>query len=146
MNQQTHAAESGKNPLLEKLRDRFSYRGQTVGEMMLARAKKNSFPIGIANRSDMRDITSESCITRANFLPRSCAAAVAYPSRAMCSPIHSQKINPCVLLAMLLCIGILAYLLVAGIRYNLPSGITPGLWEQEIEKTAILPGGVFPTV
>lgn len=109
------------NPLYEKLYNRFSCSGKTVGEMMLYRAREASASVGGREKDELRDITAESCITRANFLPKGTeGGAVALHARR---PAFSlRRINPFAALALLLSLFILSYLLFAGISHNLPKG------------------------
>ena len=105
-----------ENPLYEKLCSRFSYSGKTVGEMMLCRAREAGF-VTAPKHTDLKEITVESCVTRANSLPR--AAAVAAP--VVARPLFSaHRINPCAALAVVLFFFILAYLLFAGISHRIP--------------------------
>ena len=111
----TDRSVGSTNPLYEKLYNRFSYDGKTVGEMMLARARESS----MAGKSNVNlcDITAESAITKANFLPRSTAAemAIRRPAR---TPFLRSRINPSAALAIVLAFFIFAYLFIAGISYH----------------------------
>ena len=112
-----------QNPLYEKLSRRFSYSGQTVGEMMLSRAA--ACGEGGAAREDVHGLTTESMIVRANHLPR---------------PAKSRRVAACVgrvfpffrisassLMALLLSFVILSYVFFAGIHHNSPLLAPPEL-------------------
>ena len=103
------------NPLYEKLYNRFSYDGQTVGEMMLARAGAQTASGG-KHTVHLCDVTAESSITKANSLPRHTAeTAVRRPAR----PAFSRsRINPSAALAVVLAFFIFVYLFVAGINHH----------------------------
>ena len=109
-----------ENPLYEKLYNRFSYSGKTVGEMMLSRARTTAS--SKVKDSHLRDITAETCITRANLLPRTDAVAPA-PQATMRRPGAVRRTNPCALLGVLLLVFIFGYLLLSGIRHY--TGTTP---------------------
>ena len=104
------------NPLYEKLYNRFSYDGKTVGEMMLARARASATASGNPT-AGICDITAESTITTANFLPRTAAAEVAIRRPAR-SPFSLRRINPSAALAVVLAFLILVYLFVAGVSHH----------------------------
>ena len=104
------------NPLYEKLCSRFSYGGKTVGEMMLCRAREAGFATE-TKRSDLKELTVESCVTRANSLPRSDASASPVAARPLFSV---RRFNPCAALGLILFLFIFAYLLVAGISHRRP--------------------------
>ena len=104
------------NPLYEKLSARFSYDGKTVGEMMLARARQSA-PISGTPNASLCDVTAESSITMANFLPRAGAAEMAL--RRPARPCFSwSRINPSAALAVVLAFFIITYLFVAGISHH----------------------------
>lgn len=107
------------NPLYEKLYNRFSYSGKTVGEMMLTRARANG---ATAKKTNLCDITAEACITRANLLPRADAVTAA-PQACVRRPGAVRRANPCALLGILLLVFIFGYLLLSGIRHY--TGTTP---------------------
>ena len=104
------------NPLYEKLYNRFSYDGKTVGEMMLARAKEHAASHGKPT-TNICDITAESTITKANFLPRPCAAETAI-RRPAHTAFSLHRINPSAVLAIVLAMFIFVYLCVAGINHR----------------------------
>ncbi len=106
-----------ENPLYEKLCSRFSYSGKTVGEMMLCRAREAGY-VTETKRSDLKELTVESCVTRANSLPRSHSTAAPAAARPLFS---ARRINPCAALGLVLFLFIVAYLLVAGISHRIPS-------------------------
>lgn len=117
----TNRSVGTENPLYEKLCTRFSYDGMTVGEMMLARAKEQA-PLCGSPAANLCDVTAESTITRANFLPRGGAAEIAL--RRPARPAFSwSRINPSAALAVALAFFIIAYLFVAGISHH--SDFTP---------------------
>ena len=113
------SAVTTENPLYEKLYHRFSCNGKTVGEMMLSRAKSSGSGTG-HDRSELRDLTAERCITCANLLPREGAAA-ARVAPAFVRPFALLRRDPCAILALFLSVFIFSYLLVAGIRQKEPS-------------------------
>lgn len=103
------------NPLYERLYNRFSYSGKTVGEMMLLRARREGAD-GTPKNSNLIDMTAETCITRANLLPKSADTHV----RAKAVHAFSlRRLNPCALLSFVLFAVICFYLLFAGIRQSL---------------------------
>ena len=104
------------NPLYDKLCSRFSYSGKTVGEMMLSRAREAGF-VTETKHSDLKELTVESCVTRANSLPRSYTAAAPVAARPLFSV---RRFNPCAALGVVLFLFIVAYLLVAGISHRIP--------------------------
>ncbi len=104
------------NPLYEKLCSRFSYSGKTVGEMMLCRAREAGFAPE-AKHSDLKELTVESCVTRANSLPRSSASAAPVATRPLFSV---RRFNPCAALGLVLFLFIFAYLLVSGLTHRIP--------------------------
>ncbi len=132
------------NPLYEKLRERFSYRGLTVGEMMLCRAKNSGGSIGSAAHNDPRDLTAEATITRATQLPKSGAAAAALPFGSMLSSTPSQKLSPCALLASLLCLTLLVFLLFSGIRQTRRTGLQSYAQQPAVAQVAMLPDADEP--
>lgn len=132
------------NPLYEKLYNRFSYSGKTVGEMMLSRARAAG---GVkVKESNLCDITAETCITRANLLPRADAVA-ATPQACVRRPGAARRLNPCALLGVLLLVFIFGYLLLSGIRHY--TGTSPeifpvfpsaevALYEPTVDTTRLL--------
>ena len=104
------------NPLYEKLCSRFSYSGKTVGEMMLCRAREAGFATD-PKRFDLKELTVESCVTRANSLPRPHTSTAPVTARPLFSV---RRINPCAALGLVLFLFIFAYLLVAGISHRIP--------------------------
>ncbi|MBO7293547.1 MAG: hypothetical protein J6T24_05840 [Clostridia bacterium] len=115
--------KAAENPLYEKLYNRFSYSGKTVGEMMLSRARTT----GAAKVKDshLRDITAETCITRANLLPRADGMTAA-PQTCVRRPGAVRRTNPCALLGVLLLVFIFGYLLLSGIRHY--TGTSPAVF------------------
>ena len=109
-----------ENPLYEKLYHRFSYSGKTVGEMMLCRAREASASVGATEKSELRDLTAEACITRANLLPKATEAGGAVAIRKGRSLFSRHYINPFAALALLISVLILSYLLITGIQHNSP--------------------------
>ncbi len=103
------------NPLYEKLYNRFSYSGKTVGEMMLSRAREE----GKVKSSELSEITAETCITRANALPKKEGGTACVAVRRPLA-FSLRRINPSAALAVLLLSFIVAYLLVAGISHRIP--------------------------
>ena len=124
------------NPLYEKLCSRFSYDGKTVGEMMLARAGEHAAASG-KHTVHLCDVTAESSITKANFLPRHTAeATIRRPAR----PAFSRsRINPSAALAILLAFFIFAYLFIAGINqhtdFATPDVISASAVEVEAQES-----------
>ena len=124
------------NPLYEKLYNRFSYDGKTVGEMMLARAGEHA--ASGKPTVHLCDVTAESSITQANFLPRHTAeAAIRRPAR----PAFSRsRINPSAALAIVLAFFIFVYLFIAGINHHTdfatPDVISASAVEMEAQETA----------
>lgn len=98
------------NPLHEKLYFRFSYSGKTVGEMMRSRAEAEA---GKIKKNEVLDTTAESCITRANSLPRE---HIGFGARAI-PQTHTalRRVHPCSVIAFVLFLMICSYLLFAGI-------------------------------
>ena len=121
---------TAENPLYKKLCSRFSYSGKTVGEMMLSRAREAGYASGI-KRSDIKDMTVESCVTRANSLPRAHSGSAYAVTRPLFS---ARRINPCAALAVALFVLILSYLLVAGLTHRAPTfdGAQPDLPVHEV--------------
>ena len=111
------ATATAKNPLFDKLCTRFSYSGKTVGEMMLSRAREAGYTTE-HKPCDLKEMTVESHITRANSLPRAQEAASAVAVRPL---FTARRINPCAALAIALFMFILTYLLIAGISHRTPS-------------------------
>lgn len=105
----------GENPLYQKLCSRFSYDGKSVGEMMLARA--DEYAAGGRPTASYCDVTAESSITQANFLPRP-GAAEAVVRRPYRPAFSRSRINPSAALAMVLAFFIIAYLFIAGINHH----------------------------
>ena len=105
-----------ENPLYEKLYHRFSYGGKTVGEMMRTRAREAAANAG-RERTELNELTAESCITRANFLPREEAAAL--PSYGTATAVAlPRRLSPTAVLALLLMTFVLSFLLISGIRHS----------------------------
>ncbi len=119
-----------ENPLYEKLYHRFSCDGKTVGEVMLCRARAASGGVGGHERCELRDITAERCITRANLLPREGTGTAAI-ARPFCRPLALLCKSPCALIALFLSVFILSYLLVSGIRHNTPAVGEPFLAAED---------------
>lgn len=118
-----HPSKATENPLYEKLYNRFSYSGKTVGEVMLSRARTTgTFKTKASSLSDM---TAETCITRANLLPREEAVA-APPQTCVRRPGAVRRTNPCALLGVLLLVFIFGYLLISGIRHY--TGTSPAIF------------------
>ena len=109
-----HSSATAVNPLYERLFNRFSCSGKTVGEMMLLRAKQEN---GKSKRDSILDLTAETCITHANLLPRATASEA--PHRKAIPAFSARRVNPCSLLALLLFTFICVYLLFAGMRQSL---------------------------
>ena len=109
------------NPLYEKLYNRFSYSGKTVGEMMLYRAREAAGSVGAREKDELRDITAEIRITRANFLPRVTEGGSAVAIHRARPAFSMKRINPFAALALLISVLILSYLLVSGIRHHMPT-------------------------
>ena len=124
------AVTTTDNPLYEKLYHRFSYDGKTVGEMMLSRAKATPGGAG-RDRSELRDLTAERCITRANLLPRE-GMATAHAAPTPVRPLALLRRDPFALCALFLSLFIFSYLWFAGIRHKTPSADA----FLEIEKEA----------
>lgn len=103
------------NPLYEKLYHRFSYGGKTVGDMMRSRAREAAANTG-REKAELNEITAESCITRANFLPRE-ARELPLPSyRTSAVAALPRRLSPAAMLAVLLVAFVMSFLLVSGIR------------------------------
>ena len=115
--------ETAENPLYKKLYNRFSCSGKTVGEMMLSRA--HAAGCAKAKESSLCDITAETCITRANLLPRADAMAVT-PQTCVRRPGAVRRLNPCALLGIFLLVFIFGYLLLSGIRHH--AGTSPDIF------------------
>ena len=135
----TDRSVGSTNPLYEKLYNRFSYNGKTVGEMMLARARESS-ATGTAGTPTVNlfDVTVESTITKANFLPRpSGELAIRRPGRIL---FPKCRINPSAMLAIVLAFFIFAYLFIAGISHHTdfitPDVISASAVEAVAEGTA----------
>ena len=128
------------NPLYEKLSSRFSYDGKTVGEMMLARA--DEYAASGRPAASFCDVSAESTITNANFLPRSGAAEVAV-RRPMHTAFGRTRINSSAVLAVVLAVFIIAYLLAAGISHRIdlttPDVISASAVEIETTDTEAEP-------
>ena len=127
------------NPLYEKLYNRFSYDGKTVGEMMLARARESAAASGKPT-ANICDITAETTITTANFLPRAGAAEMAI--RRPARPSFSlRRINPSAALAVVLALFIFVYLFIAGIShhtdFSAPDVISASAIEVEAEEADV---------
>ena len=114
------ATNFAENPLYEKLYNRFSYSGMTVGEMMLSRARESASAVAGQTRSELHELTTETCITRANSLPRRAAAEGALPSSF--TPFSLRRVSPASLLAFFLSLFILSFLVVSGIRQHQEPG------------------------
>ena len=110
-----------ENPLYEKLYHRFSYSGKTVGEMMLCRAREAAASVGAKEKDELREITAEACITRANLLPKTAEPGGAVAIRRGRSLFSLHRINPFAALALLLSVLILSYILITGIRHHAPT-------------------------
>ncbi len=104
---QTRQTEA-TNPLYEKLYDRFSYSGQTVGEMMRARAKASG---ALSHKKKaVFELTAESYITRANSLPHDTVSETPYAPHAYTAA--KRRINPFSLLSLFLFLFVFCYLAV----------------------------------
>lgn len=133
----TDRSVGSTNPLYEKLYSRFSYDGKTVGEMMLARARESAAGSGKPT-AHLCDVTAESSITKANFLPRPVAEMTirrpAHPTFA------KSRINPSAALAIVLAFFIFAYLFIAGVSHHTdfaaPDVISASAAEIETSNTA----------
>ena len=111
----TDRSVGATNPLYERLCTRFSYNGKTVGEMMLARA--DEYAASGKPATSFCDVTAESTITKANFLPRSGTAEVAV-RRPLRPAFARNRFNTSAALALVLAFFIVAYLFVAGISHR----------------------------
>ncbi len=135
-----------ENPLYEKLYSRFSYNGHTVGEMMLSRAKGNSFPIGSAERNDLHCMTAESHITHANFLPTVEGGAAALRSPlSLRSPICEKRTLLSSALALLLCLSFVLFLSFSALSKSNGNGL--GFLElNEAREMMVLQEEVRPSL
>ncbi len=135
-----------ENPLYEKLYNRFSYNGHTVGEMMLSRVEENAFPIGSARRNDLHRMTAESHITHANFLPteEGDAAVLRFP-RSLRSPICEKRTLLSASLALLLCLSFVLILSFSSLSKTKKNGL--GTLElREAQEMMVLQEEVLPTL
>ena len=116
------------NPMFVKLRDKYSYQGVTVGEMMRRKAREDGYSangVRKASASPERDITSESRITKANSLPRdntrSYAPDVTMPMSAVTATVAEDRKNKLPLgsiLMLALCATVLMLLIYIGNNIN----------------------------
>ncbi len=140
------ASSYAENPLYEKLYSRFSYNGRTVGEMMLSRAKGNSFPIGSPERNDLHCMTAESHITRANFLPRCDGGVAVLPSRSsLRSPICEKRTLLSSALALLLCLSFVLFLSFSALSKSKSNGLG-SLELYEAQEMMVLQEEVLPSL
>ena len=117
---ETYSSEQ-YNPLYEKLYNRFSYSGMTVGEMMLSRAKEGGAAKG--KRHALSDLTAEDTITCANHLPRT-FGNVSSGSAAVTSPYPMRRMPTAAYLSLFLLLAVLSCLVLFGIRGGSPAKST----------------------
>lgn len=135
-----------ENPLYEKLCSRFSYNGLTVGEMMLTRAKGNSFPIGSPKRNDLHCMTAESHITNANLLPTvEGGAAILRSPRYLASPICEKRTLLSASIALILCLSFVLFLSFSALSKNKSHGLG-SLELHEAQEMMVLQEEVPPTL
>lgn len=118
-----------QNPLYEKLSRRFSYSGKTVGEMMLNRAAAAS-TAPHRTHEDIHGLTAESCITRANYLPRS-ASNGGYAAAKVKGIFKLSHLSPASMMALALSFVIFTYVFFSGIHHNAPLGAGPDLLAEK---------------
>lgn len=110
---ETYSSEQ-YNPLYEKLYNRFSYSGMTVGEMMLSRAKEGGTAKG--KRHVLSDLTAEDAITYANHLPRTFGSTSPACAVAVASPYSVRRMPTVAYLSLFLLLTVLSCLMLFGIR------------------------------
>ncbi len=116
------------NPMFVKLRDKYTYQGVTVGEMMRRRAREDGYSENGALKSNnvvQRDFTAESRITKANSLPRSngrtTAPDVTMPMQSVNMAVAEDpraKLPLGTILMLALCATILMLLIYVGMNIN----------------------------
>ena len=116
------------NPMFVKLRDKYSYQGVTVGEMMRRKAREDGYAengMGKNSTNPQRDFSAESRITKANSLPRSngrvSAPDVTMPMQSVNAAIAEKKHSKLPLgtiLMLALCATILMLLIYIGMNIN----------------------------
>ena len=115
------------NPMFVKLRDKYSVKGEAIGEVMRKRAQNDGYGAKSSKKigtEPHRDITSESRITKANSLPR--ANARPYNDETMpmsavsASVAEDRKAHMPIgsILMMGLCAMILMLLIYIGMNLN----------------------------
>lgn len=116
------------NPMFVKLRDKYSYQGLTIGEMMRRKAEEDGYSAkkpGKQTRTEHRNITAESRITKANSLPRENGRAPipdeTMPMAAVSAAVVEKKrarMPVGTILMLVLCATILMLLIYIGMNIN----------------------------
>ncbi len=133
------------NPMFVKLRDKYSVKGEAIGEVMRKKAQNDGYAAKASARiaEPHRDITSESRITKANSLPR--ANARPYNDETMPMSAVSAAVAEDVksrmpigsMLMMGLCAMILMLLIYIGMNLNSMTNEITAMNERaaELKKT-----------
>ncbi len=115
------------NPMFVKLRDKYSYQGEAIGQVMRKKAQRDGYAARSSEKEGVaphRDITSESRITKANSLPRADARVYndeTMPMSAVSVAVAEDKRTRMpigTILMLALCATILMLLIYIGMNIN----------------------------